>query len=106
MKKLRFEDLTCNGYGFLEEILTALHRQGAKLTEMPITYHVRQAGRKQAEYLGCVGCTAGDSPTAAKLITTYTSFRFLKICYSVNQMGDSIDFTGNSIVTRRVSEDV
>ncbi len=58
LQQLRIDDLTCNGYGFLEEILTALHRQGAKLVELPITYHVRQGGRSKlsvADAWGALG---------------------------------------------------
>ncbi len=39
--------LTCPGYGFLEELLVALHRQGARLTEVPIQFSSRSNGRSK-----------------------------------------------------------
>lgn len=55
LRKLNLDDLTCNGYGFLEEILTTLHRRGAKLTEMPITYHARAGGRSKLSFSDALG---------------------------------------------------
>jgi len=44
LRQLDFASLTCPGYGFLEEILVALHRSGAKLVELPIEFHSRSQG--------------------------------------------------------------
>jgi dolichol-phosphate mannosyltransferase len=55
LRKLKLAELACDGYGFLEEILAALHRQGAKLTEIPITYHVRKGGRSKLSLSDAVG---------------------------------------------------
>ncbi|MCA9133162.1 MAG: hypothetical protein KDA45_08405, partial [Planctomycetales bacterium] len=44
LQRLNFQRLTCRGYGFLEEILVALFRQGARLTEVPIHFRTRARG--------------------------------------------------------------
>jgi hypothetical protein len=44
---IRLADLKCSGYGFLEEILVALHRAGARLVEVPIQFECRLAGRSK-----------------------------------------------------------
>ncbi len=47
LKKLDFDRLHCPGYGFLEEILVALHRSGARLQEIPIEFHSRSQGKSK-----------------------------------------------------------
>lgn len=42
--QLNLQRLTCNGYGFLEEVLVHLARAGAAFIEVPITYHSRGSG--------------------------------------------------------------
>ncbi|MCC6511766.1 MAG: glycosyltransferase [Pirellulaceae bacterium] len=44
LQQLKWSELTCNGYGFLEEILVRLVEVGARLEEVPITYHARGSG--------------------------------------------------------------
>lgn len=45
--KLDFDRLVCPGYGFLEEILVALHRSGARLKEIPIEFLSRAQGQSK-----------------------------------------------------------
>lgn len=45
--QLDFERLVCPGYGFLEEILVALHRSGARLKEIPIEFLSRSQGQSK-----------------------------------------------------------
>lgn len=47
LAKLDFQQLVCPGYGFLEEILVALYRSGAKLTEVPIEFRSRSQGHSK-----------------------------------------------------------
>ena len=47
LRQLDFSRLVCPGYGFLEEILVSLHRQGAQLVEVPIEFHSRRQGRSK-----------------------------------------------------------
>ncbi len=42
-----FDRLVCPGYGFLEEILVALHRRGAQLREIPIEFRARSTGHSK-----------------------------------------------------------
>ncbi len=58
LRELQIERLTCNGYGFLEEILVALHRRGATLRETPITYHERHAGQSKLSWSDATGAIA------------------------------------------------
>ncbi len=44
---LDFDRLVCPGYGFLEEILVALHRRGAQLCEIPIEFRARSSGHSK-----------------------------------------------------------
>ncbi len=44
LRELETTKMTCNGYGFLEEILFHLHRRGARFVEVPITYEHRLSG--------------------------------------------------------------
>lgn len=47
LRRLNLDELKCNGYGFLEEILVAMYRQGSKLVEYPIRYDQRQGGQSK-----------------------------------------------------------
>lgn len=56
--KLDLDELTCNGYGFLEEILKHLQAKGARFQEVPIAYHARGSGSSKlslSDALGAVG---------------------------------------------------
>lgn len=56
--KLDLDELACNGYGFLEEILKHLQAKGAKYQEVPITYHARGSGSSKlslSDALGAIG---------------------------------------------------
>lgn len=55
LRKLKLDQLTCNGYGFLEEILVTLHRIGATLRETPITYHERHGGQSKLSWSDATG---------------------------------------------------
>ena len=55
LRELQLEELTCNGYGFLEEILVTLHRLGATLRETPITYHERHGGQSKLSWSDATG---------------------------------------------------
>ena len=44
LQGLDMSRLSCRGYGFLEEILVALHRSGAQLVEVPIVFEARVHG--------------------------------------------------------------
>lgn len=60
LKRLDFDQLTCPGYGFLEEILVALHRRGARLAEVPIQFETRLSGQSKL--------SLGDALGALKVI--------------------------------------
>ncbi|MBX3421560.1 MAG: glycosyltransferase [Pirellulaceae bacterium] len=47
LRQVNLQQLTCNGYGFLEEILVALHRSGCPLAQVPILFQPRTAGRSK-----------------------------------------------------------
>ncbi len=55
LRELELRELTCDGYGFLEEILVALYRRGATLREIPITYHVRHSGQSKLSWSDATG---------------------------------------------------
>lgn len=55
LRELQLDELTCNGYGFLEEILVTLHRLGATLRETPITYHERHGGQSKLSWSDATG---------------------------------------------------
>ena len=55
LRAMDIDQLTCDGYGFLEEILVMLHRAGATLREIPITYHDRQGGQSKLSWSDAVG---------------------------------------------------
>ncbi len=58
LAELQLERLTCAGYGFLEEILVTLYRNGATLREFPITYHARHGGRSKLRLSDATGALA------------------------------------------------
>ena len=58
LRQLSLDQLTCNGYGFLEEILVGLFRQGATLRETPITYHERHGGQSKLSWSDAMGAIA------------------------------------------------
>ena len=47
LRQLDLESLTCSGYGFLEELLVALHRRGVRFCEFPIVFTARTKGRSK-----------------------------------------------------------
>ncbi len=47
LRRLELQHLTCPGYGFLEELLVALHRDGARLVEVPIEFGERAGGQSK-----------------------------------------------------------
>ena len=53
--QLDLDDLTCNGYGFLEEILKHLQLRGARFHEVPITYHARGSGSSKLSLSDALG---------------------------------------------------
>ena len=55
LRKIDLAKLTCNGYGFLEEILVALHRSGAQLAEVPIQFETRMTGKSKLSFSDIVG---------------------------------------------------
>lgn len=55
LRDLNVDRLTCDGYGFLEEILVTLHRLGATMRETPITYHERHGGQSKLSWSDATG---------------------------------------------------
>lgn len=47
LARLELTALRSDGYAMLEELLLALHRSGAKFSEIPITFHERQLGHSK-----------------------------------------------------------
>jgi dolichol-phosphate mannosyltransferase len=47
LKKMDLENIRSSGYSYLEEILWYLHRSGAEMVEVPITFRERRAGRSK-----------------------------------------------------------
>jgi dolichol-phosphate mannosyltransferase len=47
LKKIDLDSIHSAGYSYLEEILWHLHRSGAKLVEVPITFRERRAGQSK-----------------------------------------------------------
>ncbi len=58
LRELQMDQLTCDGYGFLEEILVTLYRQGATLRETPIVYHERHGGQSKLSWSDATGAMA------------------------------------------------
>lgn len=55
LRKIELQSLRCDGYGFLEEILVALHRQGTRLVEVPILFEPRTHGHSKLGWNDIVG---------------------------------------------------
>lgn len=55
LERLDLQQLTCNGYGFLEEILVQLHRSGCQFKEVPIWFDMRQAGKSKLSLKDALG---------------------------------------------------
>jgi len=53
--RVDFNQLTCTGYGFLEELLVHLHRRGARFVEVPIVFEERSSGRSKLSLHDAVG---------------------------------------------------
>lgn len=53
--KLDLDELACNGYGFLEEVLKHLQTKGASFQEVPITYHARGSGSSKLSLADALG---------------------------------------------------
>jgi dolichol-phosphate mannosyltransferase len=47
LREIRLEDVRASGYAYLEELLWLMHRSGATLAEVPITFHQRRAGQSK-----------------------------------------------------------
>lgn len=47
LRRVVLEKLTCDGYGFLEEVLVHLAQVGGEFRELPITYHARGSGQSK-----------------------------------------------------------
>jgi dolichol-phosphate mannosyltransferase len=47
LKKIDLSKIRASGYAYLEEILWHLHRAGAKLVDVPITFRERRSGRSK-----------------------------------------------------------
>lgn len=47
LARIDLNELHCPGYGFLEELLVALHRSGARLAEYPIEFRARSGGHSK-----------------------------------------------------------
>lgn len=55
LRMIDLDTLTCPGYGFLEEILVALHRSGARMREVPIRFDTRYHGQSKLGWRDAVG---------------------------------------------------
>ena len=55
LRRIELSKLTCNGYGFLEEILVALHRNDAEFSEVPIQFESRLGGQSKLGWRDAVG---------------------------------------------------
>ncbi len=67
LRKLDLSKLTCNGYGFLEEIIVHLHRLGCRLKDVPITFEPRARGQSKLNMREALG--------AIRVITQLSSRR-------------------------------
>ncbi len=47
LRRIDLSQLNCPGYGFLEELLVALHRSGARIAEYPIEFRARSGGHSK-----------------------------------------------------------
>lgn len=55
LKRLDWDQLTCNGYGSLQELLWTLHQSGASIEELPIHYVNRQHGKSKISWKDASG---------------------------------------------------
>ncbi len=58
LRQVQLDQLHCNGYGFLEEILVHLQQAGAIFREVPITYHARGSGSSKLSSRDALGAIA------------------------------------------------
>ncbi len=72
LKQLDFAELTATGYAYLEEILWQLHRRGARLAEMPITFTDRRAGASKVHLGEAWGKAAVLARLAGRRLTKRT----------------------------------
>jgi dolichol-phosphate mannosyltransferase len=63
LKQLDFSRLTAAGYSYLEEVLWELHRRGARIVEVPITFTDRRAGASKVN----LGEAWGKATTISRL---------------------------------------
>ena len=55
LRNVELTSLSCNGYGFLEEILVALHRDGCRFGEVPIWFDARNMGHSKLTFADALG---------------------------------------------------
>jgi dolichol-phosphate mannosyltransferase len=55
LRKIDFNDIHSNGYGYLEEILFHLHQADVPLVEVPITFRDRTSGKSKTSLLTGLG---------------------------------------------------
>ncbi len=55
LRRLDFDKLKCNGYGFLEEILVALDEAGCSFAEVPIWFDARTLGKSKLSVSDALG---------------------------------------------------
>jgi dolichol-phosphate mannosyltransferase len=55
LKKIDLDALRSTGYAYMEEILWHLHRSGARLVEVPITFRERRAGKSKINTREAIG---------------------------------------------------
>lgn len=55
LERMDLKQLTCDGYGFLEEILVHLQRSGCQFREIPIWFDSRLAGKSKLSLKDAIG---------------------------------------------------
>ncbi|MCA9192420.1 MAG: polyprenol monophosphomannose synthase [Planctomycetales bacterium] len=55
LAKVDWNRLQCEGYGFLEEVLVAIHRLGAHIEEVPIVFGARRRGQSKLTWRDALG---------------------------------------------------
>lgn len=55
LQQLKWDELRCNGYGSLQELLWSLHRVGARIEELPIHYINRRFGKSKISWNDAYG---------------------------------------------------
>lgn len=55
LRRVDLAQLTCSGYGFLEEILVALKRSGSRFCEVPIWFDARTLGHSKLSFSDACG---------------------------------------------------